>query len=159
MTPFYNHSKSGTHSTISFEAIFNSKCNFTEKDIKIDWDESFPAQKFPQVSSLPQLGYWLEYFDMISWYCTLKTLWYPFQSLIRAAWSIFYKIKNQIIKENHQWIKAFQELWQTNRLWAWALLIKVNEISFLILVSCQRSFKPSRSPKHPRSMSAHLDAE
>ena len=61
ITPFSNHSKSGTHSTISFEAIFNSKCNFTEKDIKIDWDESFPAQKFPQVSSLPQLGYSLEY--------------------------------------------------------------------------------------------------
>ena len=47
--------KTGKKSAIRFEAIFNSKCNFTAKDVKIEWDESFPAQKFPQVSSLPVL--------------------------------------------------------------------------------------------------------
>jgi len=47
--------KTGKKSAIRFEAIFNSKCNFTAADVKIDWDESFPAQKFPQVSSLPVL--------------------------------------------------------------------------------------------------------
>lgn len=48
--------RSGSHSMITFEAVFNSKCNFTSEDIGIVWDESFPAQKFPQVSSLPVLN-------------------------------------------------------------------------------------------------------
>ena len=48
--------RSGSHSMISFEAVFNSRCNFTSEDIGIVWDESFPAQKFPQVSSLPLIN-------------------------------------------------------------------------------------------------------
>lgn len=47
--------KSGHKSNIMFEVVFSKHCQFKAEDIEIIWDESFPAQKFPQVSSIPQM--------------------------------------------------------------------------------------------------------
>jgi len=47
--------KSGEKSNILFEVVFSKQCQFEANDIEIIWDESFPAQKFPQVSSVPPM--------------------------------------------------------------------------------------------------------
>ena len=40
---------------IVFSIVFTAICHFTSDDIKIMWDESFPAGMFSQVSSIPNV--------------------------------------------------------------------------------------------------------
>ena len=40
--------RSGSKSLIVFEVMFSKQCQFKPNEIEIIWDESFPAQKFPE---------------------------------------------------------------------------------------------------------------
>ena len=40
--------RSGSKSLIVFEVMFSKQCQFKPSEIEIIWDESFPAQKFPE---------------------------------------------------------------------------------------------------------------
>ena len=61
--------RSGSKSFIVFEVMFSKQCQFKPSEIEIIWDESFPAQKFPEKF----LKYWANMSDRILTRISIKS--------------------------------------------------------------------------------------